>query len=85
MVVKEEKLQEYIKQIKVPACQLCGNNQWGLSDQIFQLLEFDPNGASIGGSAFPVAAITCKHCGNTLFVNAIVAGLVDKTGESVEG
>ena len=37
----------------------------------------------IGGSALvPVVPITCGNCGNTVLINAIVAGLVNREGEA---
>ena len=83
--VDQEKLNSYLKRIKASPCTLCGNNNWSVSDTIFQALEFDAGGLRLGGTdSYPIIPITCSKCGNTIFINALVAGLVDQN-ESDDG
>ena len=82
MNVNEKKLEAYLQNKQIPFCQFCGQNHWGVSSKLFQLLEFDSHGLTIGGSSYPVIPITCNNCGNTLMINAIVAGLID-TNEDI--
>ena len=77
MKVNDKKLNEYIKKIMPPTCPLCNNNQWTVGDTIFQLLEYNEEGIVLGGKVWPVLPIVCENCGNTYFVNAIAAGLVE--------
>lgn len=77
MNIDENKLNTFLEEKKIPICQLCGHNNWGVSPKIFQLFEFDKNGLTIGGPTYPVVPISCNHCGNTLFINAIIANLLD--------
>jgi RNase P subunit RPR2 len=59
-------------------CQMCGIGNWNVSDSIFELREYN-NGDLIvgGGPIMPVVPVTCDNCGNTVFVNAIRAGLIE--------
>ena len=64
---------------KIPdmgACPLCKKKQWSVSDTVWQLPEFLKEGLMVGGTIFPVISITCNNCGNTYFLNAVVAGIV---------
>lgn len=78
MDISKEKLDNYIKKQHTPICSFCGNNTWNISSKIFELLEFNANGLQLGGSVYPVVPITCNNCGNTLFINALVAGLLEQ-------
>ena len=57
------------------ACPMCGTTQWNIADRLFELMDFVPNTLAVGGPVLPVAAVTCMNCANTVFVNAIRAGL----------
>lgn len=60
-------------------CPLCGNAGWSVMDKCFELREFNDGNIVIGGannSIIPVIPVTCKKCGNTVFINALVTGLL---------
>lgn len=57
-------------------CNCCGHNKWNISNTLFQLIEFHHGNMVIGGEVAPVLPVICANCGNTVLVNAIVAGLV---------
>ena len=71
MKINQEKLNNYLQTIH-------GNNNWTISDQVFQAIEFDYKGILINGASYPMVPLTCTTCGNTYFINALVAGLIDK-------
>jgi len=59
-------------------CQMCGVGNWTVSDSIFELREYNQGNMVIGGGPLiPVVPVTCNNCGNTVFVNAIKAGLIE--------
>lgn len=60
-------------------CSICGHHSWGVNDKIFQMLEYQKGGIVFGGNMdlLPVIPVTCNNCGNTIFVNAIKAGIVE--------
>lgn len=60
-------------------CPLCGNSGWNITDKYFELREFNDGNLVIGGpnnAIIPVIPVTCKHCGNTVFINALTTGLL---------
>ena len=60
---------------------MCHTNNWAVNETVFQLPEHKPNvGFVIGGVVFPVIPIMCSNCGNTVFINAIKAGLLPPMG-----
>lgn len=58
-------------------CGVCKNTSWNLLEMVFELRE-----AAVAGqqteqdSAIPLVAIMCKTCGNTIFFNALAAGIL---------
>jgi len=72
-----EKLNEIWKQPK--SCSVCGQNQWDVSDMIFEIREFNGGNLIIGGKSIisPVIQVTCKNCSNTLLFNALKLGLIE--------
>ena len=59
-------------------CSICGNSDWLGEDQAMELRPFNEGRLGGPGPVVPLLVITCSTCGNTLFFNAILAGLVDK-------
>ena len=63
------------------ACPLCGGTEWTVTDKSFELREFNNGNLVLGGaksSIVPVIPVTCSKCGNTVFINAIVANLLEE-------
>lgn len=77
MKLDQEKVNMYLNKIHASSCPLCDNNNWTISDTVFQSIEFDYRGILINGASYPVVPLTCSACGNTYFINALVAGLID--------
>lgn len=60
-------------------CNMCGTGNWIVSDKVFELREFNNGDLIIGGGPItPLVTITCSGCGNTILLNPIVIGLLDK-------
>ncbi|MDJ1092103.1 hypothetical protein QNJ39_10955 [Macrococcus caseolyticus] len=64
-------------------CNICSNNQWNLSDILFETREFQGGNMVIGGDSSVMVYIpaTCERCGNTHFFNPIVLGIDVNNGE----
>jgi len=71
-----EKLSGFLKS----SCSVCQGKGWVLSDRIFELREFHGGTLVIGekSATFPVIAVVCNSCGNTLFFNAIQLGIAER-------
>jgi len=62
-------------------CPQCGVGNWQVQDSLFELRQFGGGGLVVGGPLIPVVPVTCANCGNTVLVNAILAGVVPKPEE----
>ena len=62
-------------------CPLCGEGNWEVQEKPFELREFHGGAMVFGGVIIPVIPITCSNCGNTILVNAIKAGVVERAKE----
>lgn len=58
-------------------CPMCGVGKWSVQDKIFELREFHGGDLVMGGTPIiPIIPVTCGNCGNTVFINAIMTGIV---------
>jgi len=75
---KERLLENLTKKWPEPrVCSVCHKQQWTITDKVFEIREFHRGGLVVGGPMVPVIAATCSNCGNTLFFNAILLGVVE--------
>ena len=60
-------------------CPMCGSNSWNVSDKVYELREFHGGNLVIGsGPIFPVIPVSCNNCGNSVMVNALMAGAIER-------
>ena len=59
-------------------CFICGGNEWSVNDKVYELREFNEGNLVLGGRASitPVIPVVCEKCGNTVFINALITGLL---------
>ena len=74
------------KQIKkkwpTKVCPMCGCNTWTYDDTLCTPLTLGPNNSiNLGGKIMPLVPVTCTNCGNTIFINALVAKAYEKDRE----
>jgi len=61
-------------------CPMCGVGNWNVQDSSYELREYHGGNIVIGGGPIiPVVPVVCTNCGNTILVNAIIAGVVSRT------
>ena len=59
-----------------PVCPICGDRNWSIADHLVQPVTLGPGfGVQLGGVSYPQAMLISK-CGHTLFVNAVLSGIV---------
>jgi len=78
-----EKIIQYLneKWQKRP-CPMCGVGNWSVQDRVFELREFHGGSLVVGGTPIiPIIPVICNNCGNTILINAIIAGVVMKEKE----
>lgn len=81
---KEEKLAPVIKEIrgrwKNYACNLCQSKKWTVAGHVSLAVTEEPGKVVLGGSLIPLAAVSCNVCGNTVFLNEVIIGIVKGGG-----
>lgn len=57
-------------------CPICGLANWIITENVYELREYNDGGLISGGTPIiPIIPIVCMNCGNTILVNAVVAGI----------
>lgn len=82
--IDTEKLLQHLEdKWKDKSCPMCGHLDWTLKDTISEIRDFSGGGLIIGRGQplVPVIPVTCNYCGNTVLINAIVAGILEKGGK----
>ncbi len=59
-------------------CHLCGANAWVVNGFMSMPLGDKGTELTLGGQIFPCVAVVCGNCGNTHFINGLVAGVVPR-------
>ncbi len=58
-------------------CEICLQENWNISQDIVSPPIFtDSSSLVLGGIAYPQFMILCNTCGNTKYINAVIAGIV---------
>ena len=59
-------------------CPVCMTNNYAPPDRAWEIRPFFGGGLVIGGSGgiIPMFPVTCTNCGYTVWVNAIIAGVI---------
>ncbi len=85
---QQRRLVQKLNELFMPPqeCCVCKNTSWSVSDVIWELREFQGGSLVIGGDTklLPVVAMSCNKCGYTVFLNAMLLGVIEapKTGEA---
>ena len=58
------------------SCPVSGDNNWIIADDFVQPMKYSAGGLTIGGRGYPLVMVVCRTCGYTLFINAIIMGLL---------
>lgn len=59
-------------------CPLCHHTEWNVNDLIVESREFLRGDLALNGAIMPLVPVSCRHCGNTMFLNAIQLGYVSR-------
>ena len=77
-----KKLDEKWKKVD---CPYCGDHKWTVDPTIMTTVEVRGNKyMSNGGKFQPFVAVTCRCCGNTVLVNALILDCIKDMGENKE-
>ena len=67
-----------------PNCAVCAKKDWFVGDILVAPLHYDGKGIKLGGAVYPNAVLVCKNCANTVFLNAIMMGIIPPKEEEKE-
>lgn len=67
------------------ACEVCGNDQWTLIEDLVMPLPFVGGDITLGGNSYPHILITCINCGNSKLFNAVALKIVGQGKEAQNG
>ncbi|MBL87730.1 MAG: hypothetical protein CMO82_13885 [Winogradskyella sp.] len=60
-------------------CPMCQTNSWTVSDTVYELREFHGGNVVLGsGPIYPIVPVSCNNCGNSVLVNALQAGAIER-------
>ncbi|PIZ04435.1 MAG: hypothetical protein COY58_04165 [Gammaproteobacteria bacterium CG_4_10_14_0_8_um_filter_38_16] len=80
MKIDDEKLKKLSESLrekwKNRVCPMCQSGNWIIQENCFELREFNGGNLVIGGTVIPIVPIVCNNCSNTVFINAILSGVV---------
>lgn len=81
--VNQDKLiEELNKKWGGRGCPMCGNASWIVSDNVFEIREFNNGNLIVGGGPIlPLVTVSCDNCGNTILINPLVLGVMDKNNK----
>ncbi len=89
MKLNDNQIQEVIKKINEIShgditCPVCGQKHWSINDVVIENREFQKGNLVIGGQSaiVPFVTLTCANCGNTIFLNALKLGVIDRNDPS---
>lgn len=67
-------------------CPYCQTSTWTVDPTIVTPIEVDENkGMKIGGRFQPLIPVSCRNCGNTVFVNGLILGCIDDIKDKSKG
>src|SRR5437879_12622149 len=78
-LAQREAASEWLREhwVGIQTCFVCGTSDWQIGD-ISEIRVFSGGALNLGGSLYPVFPVTCNNCGNTLLINAVIAGLMPR-------
>jgi hypothetical protein len=91
MKLNEQDRDKFVSKLKQlnwdGTCAVCKQKEWNITDTIFEMREFQGGNLVVGGSSviIPLVVVTCKNCGNMIFLNAIIMGMVEPHNPQEEG
>ena len=80
---EQQKILDWLdkKWLGTKTCNICGHNQWNLSQHVVAPTTLEGKNISLGGTIYPLVLVTCKNCGNTHFFNVVMVGLLRSSSD----
>ncbi len=86
MKINEEKLLRKLNEKwKVTNCPYCQSAEWTVDTSIVTPIEVgEKKEMKLGGKFQPLIPVSCRNCGNTVFVNGLLLGCLDGIEDEIE-
>lgn len=82
MYINKAKIEELVEQKWKNGCPMCGGHEWSFNDKMIvapvQISE--DRRYKLNGQIMPLAALICRNCGNTAFVNTLIVDALEEIG-----
>ena len=70
---------------RLGGCPVCGDNKWTIADHIVQpITRGAGNALNLGGPGYPHVMLISNKCGYTIFLNAVMIGLLQDQPEETQ-
>jgi hypothetical protein len=82
----KQKCVDWINSFRQPplVCPICGSKNWSIADHLVAPPVLGPgSGLQLGGVSYPQLMLISNPCGHTIFVNAVLAGVLQNPAPSV--
>jgi hypothetical protein len=63
-------------EFKLPRCPISDGRNWSVAEHIVEFRQYHGGHFPTTGSVYPAVMMICQDCGYTIFINAVIAGLV---------
>jgi len=79
--VDKSKVQAWLQEkwTGLKTCPVSGDNNWIIADDLLQPMIHASGGLRVGGRGYPLVMLICRTCGYTMFLNAVLMGLLDSS------
>lgn len=80
---QKQKIESWFRQkagVLGAECPVCHTRNWSTLPDMIAPPPFHGGGMVIGGVSYPHFVLVCTNCGNSQFINAVAAGILDPKG-----
>lgn len=81
--LNQKKIEEFQKTYHPGTCEICGSTNWLMGTEMGFLNIVEDGNLTVTDRAYPLLPVTCSKCGNTKFLNVLVAGIGDHVDSEV--
>jgi hypothetical protein len=80
--LEREKAERWLQEKwPISACPFHGPTVWQIGNLV-QTIPYSGGDFNLGGPTYPLLSVICMTCGYTVFVNAVIAGVVSSSSPS---
>jgi hypothetical protein len=74
---EKDQIRDWVLKWKMAPCPVCGKRDWVVGDHVVQPVTIGAGKTlQLGGEGYPQVMLISTECGYTLFLNAVIVGIV---------